>query len=122
MKMKISIHDFGAKPDGNIQTTAIQAAIDHCFLRGGGEVVIPEGIYLTGGIRLRSNITLHLMENAVLKGVRDPEEYYGYLNDNVEPLAENQITDAGYIAIFIDEVQHNDFITHELLKYIRKSF
>ena len=76
--MKISIHDFGAKPDGNIQTTAIQAAIDHCFLSGGGEVVIPEGIYLTGGIRLRSNITLHLMENAVLKGVRDPEEYYGY--------------------------------------------
>lgn len=98
--MKISIHDFGAKPDGKIQTTAIQAAIDHCFLGGGGEVVIPEGIYLTGGIRLRSNITLHLMENAVLKGVRDPEEYYGYLHDNVEPLAENQITDAGYVGLW----------------------
>lgn len=31
------------------------------------------------------------------------------------------ITEAGYIAIFIDEVQHNDFITPELLKYIRDS-
>lgn len=31
------------------------------------------------------------------------------------------ITDAGYFAIFIDEVQHNDFITPELLKYIRDS-
>lgn len=31
------------------------------------------------------------------------------------------ITDAGYIAVFIDEVQHNDFITPELLKYIRDS-
>lgn len=31
------------------------------------------------------------------------------------------VTDAGYIAIFIDEVQHNDFITPELLKYIRDS-
>lgn len=31
------------------------------------------------------------------------------------------ITDAGYIAIFIDEVQHNNFITPELLKYIRDS-
>ena len=31
------------------------------------------------------------------------------------------ITDAGYIAIFIDEVQHNDFITPELLKHIRES-
>ena len=28
---------------------------------------------------------------------------------------------AGYIAIFIDEVQHNDFITPELLKHIRDS-
>lgn len=31
------------------------------------------------------------------------------------------ISEAGYIAIFIDEVQHNDFITPELLKYIRNS-
>lgn len=31
------------------------------------------------------------------------------------------ISDAGYFAIFIDEVQHNDFITPELLKYIRDS-
>lgn len=31
------------------------------------------------------------------------------------------ITSAGYIAIFIDEVQHNDFITPELLKFIRDS-
>lgn len=31
------------------------------------------------------------------------------------------IENAGYIAIFIDEVQHNEFITPELLKYIRDS-
>lgn len=31
------------------------------------------------------------------------------------------ISDAGYIAVFIDEVQHNDFITPELLKHIRDS-
>lgn len=31
------------------------------------------------------------------------------------------IADAGYNAIFIDEVQHNDFITPELLKYIKDS-
>ena len=31
------------------------------------------------------------------------------------------VKDAGYYAIFIDEVQHNDFITPELLKYIRDS-
>lgn len=31
------------------------------------------------------------------------------------------IHEAGYIAILIDEVEHNDFITPELLKYIRDS-
>jgi hypothetical protein len=31
------------------------------------------------------------------------------------------VTEAGYVAIFIDEVQHNDFITPELLKHIRDS-
>ena len=31
------------------------------------------------------------------------------------------ISDAGYHAVFIDEVQHNDFITPELLKHIRDS-
>ena len=31
------------------------------------------------------------------------------------------VKDAGYHAIFIDEVQHNDLITPELLKYIRDS-
>lgn len=31
------------------------------------------------------------------------------------------ISDADYIAVFIDEVQHNDFITPELLKCIRES-
>lgn len=31
------------------------------------------------------------------------------------------VNDAGYVAVFIDEVQHNEFITPELLKYIRDS-
>ena len=44
--------------------------------------------------------------------------------DETLPLREairKGITDAGYVAIFIDEVQHNDFITPELLKHIRDS-
>lgn len=101
MKTVASIKDFGAKCDGTLQTTAIQAAIDHCFNLGGGEVIVPEGVYLTGGIRLRSNITLYLQKNAVLKGVRDPEEYYGYAHDTVEPLKPEQITDAGYVGLWM---------------------
>lgn len=76
MKKTFSIIDFGACPATNeLQTPYIQAAIDECFLQGGGEVQIPEGTFLTGGIRLRSNVCLHLMEKAHLKGSRDPEAY-----------------------------------------------
>lgn len=100
MKTAVSILDFGARADGTLHTDHIQAAIDHCFQAGGGEVVVPEGTYLTGGIRLRSGITLHLLENAVLKGVRDAEAYFGYLQDTVEPLREEQITDAGYVGLW----------------------
>jgi polygalacturonase len=81
MKNTVSICDFGAKADGKLQTANIQAAIDHVFLQGGGVVVVPTGVYLTGGIRLRSNITLYIEKNAVLKGVRDPEEYFGYFQN-----------------------------------------
>ncbi len=44
--------------------------------------------------------------------------------DDTKPLREairKGIKDAGYVAIFIDEVQHNDFITPELLKHIKDS-
>lgn len=44
--------------------------------------------------------------------------------EETKPLRESirtGISDAGYHAVFIDEVQHNDFITPELLKHIRDS-
>lgn len=44
--------------------------------------------------------------------------------DDTKPLREairQGIQNAGYLAVFIDEVQHNDFITPELLKHIRDS-
>ena len=42
-----SILDYGAVVSDLLQTGAIQAAIDDCFCKGGGEVVIPAGIYPT---------------------------------------------------------------------------
>lgn len=86
--MNYNILDYGAKSNGDICTAAIQTAIDNCFLNGGGEVIVPSGTYLTGGLRLRSGITLHLLENAVLLGSTAPEEYAGFINDSVEPISE----------------------------------
>jgi len=83
-----NILDFGARVSDGYQTEAIQKAIDTCFLNGGGRVVIPEGIFLTGGLRLRSNVVLYLESGAILKGSRDPEDYYAYKNDEIEPIEE----------------------------------
>lgn len=72
-------------------TAEIQSAIDECFLSGGGEVIIPKGEYLVASLRLRSNVTLHLLEGAVLKGSIDPEDYYFYLDDKIEPIPKDQL-------------------------------
>lgn len=85
--MIYNILDYGAKTDGTLCTHQVQKAIDDCFLNGGGEVVIPGGIFLTGGLRLRSGITLHLLEGAVLMGSIDPEDYTTYINDPIEPIS-----------------------------------
>lgn len=81
-----NVRDFGAVCDGTLQTKALQAAVDACFLSGGGEVVIPAGEYLTATIRIRSNVTLHLLSGAVLLGSRDPEDYCHFMDDTVEPI------------------------------------
>ena len=93
MSVDVCVTDYGAKPDGSLQTGNIQRAIDDCFARGGGTVTVPSGEFLTGGLRLRSNITLKLLKGAVLKGTRDIKEYFGYRDDKIEPLDENTITD-----------------------------
>ena len=80
------ITEFGAREADTLQTEAIQAAIDACYKNGGGWVVIPEGRFMTGDIRLRSGVGLYLKSGAILKGSPDPEEYMHYLSDTVDPL------------------------------------
>ena len=93
-----SILDFGAVPNtDNLQTQAFQKAIDTAFLSGGGKVVVPDGCYVIGGIRMRSNVTLYLTSGAKIIGTRDINEYWGYRNDTVEPYPTEYITDKNYI-------------------------
>src|SRR4051812_20975820 len=63
----VSIAAHGAKGDGATDcTAAIRAAIEACRAAGGGRVVVPAGRYLTGAIRLRSNVNLHVEAGATL--------------------------------------------------------
>lgn len=65
--LEIDIARFGAVPDGKTPcTAAIQKAIDAAREAGGGRVIVPKGRFLTGPIRLASNIDFHLAKGAVL--------------------------------------------------------
>ena len=102
------ITDFGAAANGRLMTDKIQAAIDTCFLDGGGTVVVPEGEFHTGGIRLRSNITLLLKKGAVLVGSRDPKDYFAIRSDLLEPLSEADMTEVKWSPA--DVRQNNDHL------------
>lgn len=71
-----NIADFGAKPGGEFDNTAaIRKAIAACHEAGGGRVVIPAGVWLTGAVHLKSNVNLHLADGAVLFFSDDPAAY-----------------------------------------------
>ena len=83
---KFNILDYGARMCDSLQTGAIQAAIDDCFRAGGGRVIIPCGVFLTGGLRIRSNVELYLESGAILIGSRDWQDYFGFAEDRLEPV------------------------------------
>ena len=67
--MIYDIRDFGAVGDGKTKNTAaIQEAIDTCFERGGGRVLVANGIYMFGSIVMRSGVELHIAAGATLLG------------------------------------------------------
>jgi polygalacturonase len=72
----VSIVDHGAIADGTTPATAaIRAAIEACHAAGGGRVLVPAGDFLTGPIRLLSNVELHLVEDATLRFSTNPADY-----------------------------------------------
>ena len=70
------ITKFGAKADGlTLNTKAISGAIDACNKKGGGVVVVPPGMWLTGPVVLKSNVNLHLQKGALLQFTADKSQY-----------------------------------------------
>lgn len=75
-KRTFDIRKYGAKRDGRTPATqAIARTIAACAQAGGGRVLVPKGIWLTGAIHLKSNVELHLAEGAVLRFSTRPEDY-----------------------------------------------
>jgi polygalacturonase len=68
--------DFGAVGDGTtVNTLAIQKTIDRCAEAGGGTVIVPAGVFVSGTIRLRSHVNLCLENGSVLRGSRNLNDY-----------------------------------------------
>lgn len=65
-----------APPDASKDASAaIRSAVADCAAQGGGRVLVPPGVFLTGAIHLRSNIELHVAEGATLRFSPDPAQY-----------------------------------------------
>jgi polygalacturonase len=86
------VKTFGAKGDGKTpDRDAINKAIDAAAAAGGGTVYFPAGTYVTGSIRLRSNLTLQFEAGATLEASADPAAY-----DAAEPNQWDKFQDFGH--------------------------
>ena len=63
----VRISDFGGVNDGvTLNTKAFETAIAHLSTKGGGHLIVPEGIWYTGPIVFDHNIDLHLDRGALI--------------------------------------------------------
>jgi len=70
----VDIRDHGAVGDGStLNTKAIQDAIRAC--PRGGTVLVPAGVFRTGALFLKSEMTLHVSAGGILLGSADPADY-----------------------------------------------
>ncbi len=75
-KDTFNIIKYGAKADGiTLNTLNINKAISACSNKGGGVVLIPQGLWLTGPIVMKSNVNLHVSRAALLQFTDDKTQY-----------------------------------------------
>lgn len=75
-KDTFNIIRYGAKADGiTLSTEPINQAIMACNKNGGGVVLVPAGIWLTGPVVMQSNVNLHISKSALLQFTGDKSQY-----------------------------------------------
>lgn len=80
----VSILDYGAQADGaTLNTEAFRKAIDGLAKLGGGHVIVPEGLFLTGPVVLKDGVDLHLERGAVVMLSPDKADFLN--GDSIRP-------------------------------------
>ncbi|MCF8358810.1 MAG: glycoside hydrolase family 28 protein [Prolixibacteraceae bacterium] len=80
-----NILDYGAVEGGIVfSTNAINSAITACNQNGGGTVTVPEGIWLTGPVVLKSNVNLNIEEGATLLFSTNKDKYLPVVHTRFE--------------------------------------
>jgi len=70
------ITQYGVSTDSTkMQTESIQKVIDLAHEKGGGTIVVPKGVYLTGALFFKTKTKLSLQEGAILKGSDNIADY-----------------------------------------------
>lgn len=75
-KDTLDVRNYGGLGNGVVlNTSAIQQAINIANQKGGGTVLIPKGLWLTGPLRMKSNVNLHLAEGSLLQFSDNRNDY-----------------------------------------------
>jgi polygalacturonase len=70
------VTNYAARGDGDTDCTqAFRAAMEACQQAGGGRVVVPPGVFLTGPIHLKSGVNLHLVKGATIRFTTNTAAY-----------------------------------------------
>lgn len=81
---KYVVTDYGVRNDSAaVQTEALQAVIDRAAADGGGVVVIPRGMFVSGSLFFRKGTHLHVEDGGELRGI-DAISHYKIIQTRLE--------------------------------------
>ncbi|MBQ8655423.1 MAG: exopolygalacturonase [Clostridia bacterium] len=69
------LDQYGVPQDGKVHTQEIQQLIDRCAEEGGGVIVVPPGVWMSGSLYFRQGVNLYVSEGGVLMGSDDVSDY-----------------------------------------------